>query len=298
MTLSRQLLQPRRVQRTAGRKRRGPSFIEKTIAGIASSVEQAVFTEEHARRPGFLQRRDPRAKIVAFVVAILAVSLALHPLTIILLYAAILATAIASRLPVGFYVKRVWLGIPMFAGIVVIPSIFLAGGHPLLRVPLGVTGLTVSREGLVGAGIFVLRVGASVSLAVLLVLTTKWADLLKALRILKVPTVFVLILSMTYRYTFLFLHTVTNLFLARKSRTVTLSPGSEQRRWVVASLGTLVSRSFRMSTEVYQAMLSRGFHGEMYAYDDYKLSPADALFLLASFGLAVAAVVFDRWYLR
>src|SRR5206468_2429569 len=178
-----------RAVRSGGRKRRGPSFVEKTIGGIAISIEQAIFTEEHARRSGFLQRRDPRAKILAFLFLVLGVGLALHPLTLVLLYAAVLAGALVSRIPLGFYVKRVWLGIPLFAGIVVVPSIFLAGGHPLIRLPLGVTGLTATREGVLGAGIFVLRVGTSVSLAVLLVLTTKWADLLKALRILKVPAV-------------------------------------------------------------------------------------------------------------
>ena len=42
-----------------------------------------------------------------------------------------------------------------------------------------------------------LRVCASVSLAILLILTTKWADILKSLRVLRVPSVFVLVLAMT-----------------------------------------------------------------------------------------------------
>ena len=51
-------------------------------------------------------------------------------------------------------------------------------------------------------------------------LTTPWADLLKSLQALRVPQVFVLVLSMTYRYIFLFLHTVNGMFEARKSRVV------------------------------------------------------------------------------
>ncbi len=72
----------------------------------------------------------------------------------------------------------------------------------------------------------------SVSLAVLLVMTTPWADLLKSLRAIHVPQIFVLILSMTYRYIFLFLHTMNGLFLARKSRIVARTSGGEQRRWI------------------------------------------------------------------
>ena len=90
--------------------------------------------------------------------------------------------------------------------------------------------------------LFVTRVGVSVSLAVLLVMTTPWADLLKSLRAIHVPQIFVLILSMTYRYIFLFLHTMNGLFLARKSRIVARTSGGEQRRWIAGSMGNLTSR--------------------------------------------------------
>ena len=76
------------------------------------------------------------------------------------------------------------------------------------------------RDGLGAAGVFVLRVCVSVSLAILLILTTQWADILKSLRVFRVPSVFILILAMTYRYIFLFLHTANGMFLARKSRIV------------------------------------------------------------------------------
>ena len=135
-----------------------------------------------------------------------------------------LASPIASRIPTDFFVKRVWLGIPLFAGIVVIPSIFFIPGPRLFEVALGPLVIAPSINGILGAILLVMRVGVSVSLAVLLVTTTPWADILKSLRSLRVPQVFVLILSMTYRYIFLFLHTVNGLFLARKSRMVAKDP--------------------------------------------------------------------------
>lgn len=53
-----------------------------------------------------------------------------------------LAAALASRLPLGFFVKRVWLGIPLFAGIVVLPAIFLVPGVRLFELTVG--SLTIS----------------------------------------------------------------------------------------------------------------------------------------------------------
>ena len=138
------------------------------------------------------------------------------------------------------------------------------------------------------------RVGVSVSLAVLLVMTTPWADVLKSLRAVRVPQVFVLVLSMTYRYIFLFLHTTNGLFLARKSRIVARTSGAEQRRWIAGSMGNLTSRSFKMSNDVYAAMMARGFGGEMRTYSDYHMQAADWLALAGAVLLALAALAVQR----
>ena len=137
--------------------------------------------------------------------------------------------------------------------------------------------------------IFVARVGVSVSLAVLLVLTTPWADLLKSLHACRVPQVFTLILSMTYRYIFLFLHTMNGMFEARKSRLVGRSHGGEERRWITTSMATLLHRSFKMSNDVYAAMLARGFGGEVRTYSAYRMVGADWLALAGAIVLAGVA---------
>jgi hypothetical protein len=39
------------------------NWLERTLCGIAGAIGRAVFTEEHARKPGWLQGVDPRAKL-------------------------------------------------------------------------------------------------------------------------------------------------------------------------------------------------------------------------------------------
>lgn len=262
-------------------------WLEHSVAGIAGSIERAVFTEELARQPGWLQRIDPRAKVGMFVAVIIAASASTSLGVLVLLYLATLLVARASRLPFDFFVKRVWLGIPLFAGIVVVPSLFMVPGPRLVEVALGPMHLGLSAPGVWGAVIFVVRVGVSVSLAVLLVLTTPWADLLKSLHSLRVPQVFVLVLSMTYRYIFLFLHTLNGMFEARKSRVVARLGGGEDRRWITRSMGALMSRSFKMSNDVYSAMLARGFTGEIRTYSTYRMQASDWLALATTLGVAM-----------
>ena len=272
----------------ANRKRLKPGFVEKTLADITGSIERAVFSEENARKKGFLQRRDPRAKLLAFVVLIIAAGLSREWPVLVGLYGLVLVVAAISSVDLGLFIKRVWLGMGLFSGIVILPSIFFIGHRELLHIPLGFSSLTVHGDALVAAAIFVLRVCASVSLAILLILTTKWADVLKSLRVMRVPNALVLILAMTYRYIFLVLHTANSMFLARKSRIIAKTSGREQRWWIVSSIGVLMSRSLRMSEDVYQAMLARGFQGEMQTIDDYRMRPADWLLLSASVLLAAA----------
>jgi cobalt/nickel transport system permease protein len=271
------------------------SWLEHTISGIAGSIERAVFTEEHARRRGWLQGIDPRAKLGMFLALILAASLANNVLILAVLYLVILGAAYASRVPFDFFIKRVWLGIPFFAGIVIIPSIFLVSGPRLFDLSIGPIHLGASIPGLIGAVIFVARVGVSVSLAVLLVLSTPWADLLKSLQAIGVPQVFVLLLSMTDRYIFLFLHAANGLFEARKSRTVGRTQGSEHRRWISGSIGCLMNRSFQMSNDVYAAMVARGFTGRIRTYSVYRMTPADWAALLVSVCIALAAILAGRY---
>ncbi|HEX2914776.1 MAG TPA: cobalt ECF transporter T component CbiQ [Chloroflexia bacterium] len=270
-------------------------WLEKTVAGITATIEHSVFREEIAQKPGRLQGVDPRAKLGMFLVVILAASLTSSLPVLVALYALLLLAARASQVPFDFFVKRVWVGIPFFAGIVVIPSIFFVPGAKLFSITLGSMVIGPSIPGLTGAVLFVARVGVSVSVAVLLVIVTSWSDLLKSLQAVKVPQIFILLLSMTYRYIFLFLRTSNGLFEARKSRVVGRTSGNEQRNWISGSMGGLMNRSFKMSNDVYAAMLARGFNGHVRTYNSFKMRQNDWLALAATTFIAIVALVAGRF---
>ena len=68
--------------------------------------------------------------------------------------------------------------------------------------------------------LLVARVETAATLSVLLILCTPWSHVLKALRVLRVPVVFVVILGMTYRYILLLLQSAHDMFESRRSRMV------------------------------------------------------------------------------
>ncbi len=251
------------------------SFVEKTIEAIADVLREEVLAGQLAKRPGLLQGIDPRIKVLTTLLLILVVNFTHHATLLLAFNLWLLWLAKVSQIPVANFIKRVWLVVPLFTGVIILPSLFnfVHDGEPLLTL---ITfshphhfgpwtfpeSLTITRQGVLGALVFLLRVGASVSLALLLTLSTRWNTLLKALGSIFIPQIFLTVLEMTYRYIYLFLQSASEIFVARKSRTVGRTSTREQRRFVSGAMGALWSKAYAMSEEVYAAMLSRGYTGQ------------------------------------
>jgi energy-coupling factor transporter transmembrane protein EcfT len=139
-----------------------------------------------------------------------------------------------------------------------------------------------------------LRVGTSVSAAFLLILTTPWNSVLKALGALRVPSAFVVMLGMTYRYIYLLLRSAGDMLLSRQSRVVGRMSASGERRLMAASAGVLLSRSLKLSSDVYLAMQSRGFRGVPRTMDTFRMQRRDWLYSAAAVLAFAVAVWFGR----
>lgn len=251
-------------------------------------MERALFAEELARSGGFLQSLDPRVKIIGLLALVLDVTLSRNIFTIIIIFAFAILLAVFSNVPIKTLAVRAWLGALSFTGLIALPVIFITPGEILLRVPL--LNWTITAQGLTSATYLISRVETTVTLSLLLILCTLWTQVLKALRVLKIPVVFVVILGMTYRYLFVMLDTAQNMFEARQSRLIGKLSGSESRRVASASVGVLLTKSFYLNSEVYLAMQSRGFRGEVYTLDEFKMRVRD-WFALAGF-LLFAGITF------
>jgi cobalt/nickel transport system permease protein len=207
---------------TIGTRRRG-GFVARTLDGATGLLRSALFAEDAAAREGLLQRLEPRAKVLATLASLVAVSLVQHLPVLVGAYLATLALAWASRLPLGAFVRRAWLFIPLFTGVVAVPATLSVVTPGPVVVPLGSWAghhVAITSTGLRVAAVLVLRVATSVSLVVLVTLTTTWTRLLAALRALLVPRLFVAVLAMAYRYLFHLLGSVTDMYEARRARAV------------------------------------------------------------------------------
>ncbi len=273
-----------------GKRRRG-SFVDKTLDGAARVMHQALFADDVAAGRGLLQRIEPRVKLVSILGLLVAAALAHRIPTLLALYGATLGLAVASGVSLGFFVRRVWLFVPIFTGIVVLPATLNVVTHGDVVVPLGTWfghELGMTAQGLTAAGLIVSRVATSISLVVLLTLTTAWPRLLAALRALRVPALFVLVLGMAYRYVFHLLGAVGDMFTARKARLVRAIDTAAGRRFVAASAGALFGRSHALAEEVHMAMVARGYTGDVRTLAAERIGARELAWLAACLVAAAA----------
>lgn len=259
-------------------------FIERSLTGAVSFLKDSVFADDYAAKNGFLQARDPRFKTAAVLLLLLSVLFTRELPVIAAVYLISLLAAGCSSLNPVFFLARTWFFIPLFTLFIAVPSIFniFTPGEPLAEIGIGRFSLQITRQGVDGALIFFSRVLVSVSLCVLLSLTTKHFTLLKVLRIFRVPQIFVVTIGMCYRYVFLFIAIIQDTYTAMKSRCgYAVSPVKGQK--IVAwNIATLWQRSYRLQNQVYDAMLSRGYAGEVYLYGGFRAGVKDVLLLAAA----------------
>lgn len=269
------------------RHRRG-GLIEHTIDGLYFAMERALHSENSANSRGLLQRLDPRVKVAGLFSLILAASLSTRLWVIAAVFAVAVSLAALSLISIRTLASRVWIGAFTLTAAIAIPALFLTPGAAIYRLP--VLNWNITQQGITTACYLIFRVETAATLALLLIFTTPWMHVLKALRIFRVPVVFVVILGMTCRYILLLLQTAHEMFESRKSRTVGVMTASEQRRLAVSGAGVLLTKTFQLSGDVYLAMQSRGFRGEVYLLDDFQMQRLDWMALTTFAALAAAAV--------
>ena len=266
--------------------------------GALSFLKESILADEHAAKKGFLQAREPRIKAVSLLIFLILAVLVKHVMLLACLYAISLLLAQLSSIRLGLFLKRTWIFIPLFSLFIAIPAIFsmFSPGEAIANFNLGNLNLIITRQGMDSAILFVVRVAVSVSFVVLLTLTTRHFVLLKTLRVFKVPQIFVMTIGMCYRYVYLFIEIIENTYLAIKSRVGTRIGRKDGQRVVAWNIAHLWQRSYRLSQDVYSAMLSRGFRGEPAVLHETKVAAGDLAWFLFVLIISVS-ILYLNWKL-
>jgi len=207
-----------------------------------------------------LHRLDPRVKTVSILGFVALVStLSAWPALLLAALFPIVLGAMAGLSPLYFGRRVLWI-LP-FAGALAAVLPFAVRGEILAGFKVGTFVVVLSKEGLGQAMVLVLRALAAVLALNLLTATTGLRGLLRALRELHVPLIFVQLIEFTVRYIFVLTDEIQRMSLARRARAFRAGKSLLHKRTFLTLgqlLGVLFLRSAERGERIYFAMLSRG----------------------------------------
>ncbi|HHT74659.1 MAG: cobalt ECF transporter T component CbiQ [Methanomassiliicoccaceae archaeon] len=201
---------------------------------------------------------DPRVKLACVVslVVVTALLRSLEAVVIVLAFSIILL--LSSRVPL----RHVWKGLAIALPFIIAPPIalFLTSGP--------IPALTMA-----------FRILASVLILTAMVTTTPLFDVIKTLSWYRMPRLLISLIMFTYRFIFVLLDEMERMKMARIARGHT-GRGSLLSREVFRTLsytiGMIFVRSHKRAVNMYDALLSRGYTGEVRTGEWMKVKGRDA----------------------
>lgn len=263
-------------------------FIEKGIHGFANIIRTSYIQWELSSGRGFSQNVDARVKVLFLLFFIIIVSLKRDLLSEVFIGCFVFLLVLISRLDILNFYRRVLLLGFIFGFLVALPSAFniitkgdiifpilhLSGPYTFWIYSIPKT-IGITEEGTFGVIMLTLRIINSLSLSFLVLYTTPFHEIIKALKVLKTPDSFLLVITLSYKYIFLFAKTAGDMHLAKKSRLAGTESHKETRRWVTGRLAFMFKKTKLKCEDIFNAMLSRGFSDDIRVYGFRKLNTGD-----------------------
>jgi cobalt/nickel transport system permease protein len=240
------------------------------------------YIDRYAYGDSLIHQLDPRAKVIAILAySVVLISFGRYqlPAPAFVIFPAILI--FWSGTPLTFVLKHTLIVSPFI--------LFVALASPWYDTQMVPSPISdgMIRAGWLTAATIVFRFVLSMSCLIALASTTPFPKLLAGLRRLGLPQILVMQLQFLYRYLFLLIDQAMHLRQARRARDA--GRGSLAWRWKGSSgqLGVLMTRTLEQAERTHQAMLARGYDGEIKLLRELRWSIHDTLFLAGVSGYLI-----------
>lgn len=239
---------------------------------------------EHFQKEHFLTKIDARVKLIstlALLVMVLSYKGILFPL---LIAASCFLVCLKMRIPSRVLLLR--FSQPMFIALVLLLlKFFFTGDETLFSVNLFGLEIIGYKDGLVEGLSISSRIIGGVSLIVVLGFATPFTEFMAGLSWLRVPKQFVEIMMFAYRYIFVFLEDALTIYNAQKTRLGYAGVRKGLNSFGILT-GSLVLRGFEQSQKTSDAMVQRGYTGDIPLIRDWALRKGEIAwaFVIIIFG--------------
>jgi cobalt ECF transporter T component CbiQ len=268
-------------------------FIDRTLKHIAGFIKTGYIQNDTASKKGILQQQSAWAKLLFLLGFIIIISINRSIVSQLFIFFFFFLLFLFSRINLSGIYKRI-LALGFFFGFLFIAPAALniiTNGNlilPLIRFKTEThfwiyqipQTIGITREGCFIVVRFCLKVINSIALTFLIVHTTAFSDLIKSLKMLRVPDMLLLTITLTYKYLFILSQTTEETYMALKSRWRRKNRTSESDQIIAGRIAYIFHKSWIKYEEIYLAMVARGFTGKVSIIYSRKISIRDVAFLL------------------
>jgi cobalt/nickel transport system permease protein len=234
----------------------------------------------------FIHRLDARIKLITTMLFIIVVvSFPKYELSrLIPFFIFPVFMSAAGEIPAGFILKKLFFASPFI--------LFVAVFNPILdTVPMySLSGFNIS-GGWVSCVSILIRFLLTISSAILLIATTSFPGVCRALEKLYVPKVFVMQLFFLYRYLFVLAEETMRMIRAIKMRT--FGRKNQGIKIFINTVGILFVKTVERSERIYQSMCSRGFNGEIMLLNKGGAGFSDMVFAFIAVTVFIIFIRYD-----
>ena len=230
--------------------------------------------ERFAQGNSLLHRRDPKAKIIA---AVAFVSVAATSNSFIVAFVSLflgVTLFFLTHLPVRLVLKRM-IAINTFTLFLWLTLPLTYGGRELTTMG----PLSLSAERLQLAALITLKTNAIILAIIALLGTSRIANIGHALETLHCPKKLCFILLFSYRYVFVIYQEYRRLVRAAQMRCFVPATTIHTYRTFGYLFGMTLVKSWNRATRVHQAMVLRGFNGQLIPLSKDIYTTGDTVFL-------------------
>jgi cobalt/nickel transport system permease protein len=287
------LLEKENIESKGADKNKKLSFIDKTINNAVLFISSTFLQWETAKKNGLFQMLDSRVKVTFLLLFVLLVSFTGETKIQFMIAFFLFLLCVSSRLNIVHIYKKILATGVVFGFLIFVPAslnIFTNGENAftifhfqhahswwIYNIP---QDISVTDEGIKTVVRLTLKVINSVTIVLLVVYTTTFERIVKSLSIFKIPDIFLLTLTLTYKFIFILSNTIIETYRAIKMRWWNRSPVKDVEKIIAGRIGFLFRKSWERYDLVYQSMIARGFNGKVNFYYFDKLKITDYLFTI------------------
>jgi len=247
--------------------------------------------EEEGLKQSPIHRMDTRAKILSTLILIVgsvylgrngAVGFRTRAAALAVLEVYLLFLILLAGLDLRLVLKRLLLILP-FGGTIAVLKPFIEPGTAIYVL----FGITVTREGVLEGGTILMIMVVSITSIILLSSTSSMQRILNSAIMLGMPRRFALLLGMTMRYLFYYLHVFRKMAGAQATRAFSIRNRKAGYRTVLDQLGYAAAmifvRAYEHGLKTHESMLSRCYSQDsaLFAKGE-RMSISSVFFLIAT----------------